>query len=104
MVAQMLSGRPLPYYDDLTGVMYDFELAGDVLAKHAHTESNNHITIVARGKVKITSDNWEREAVAGQILDFVANEPHEFVALEDNTRIININTKLGGAPNDYLKA
>lgn len=99
----MLSGRPLPHYDDLTGVMYDFESAGDVLAKHVHSEINNHITIVARGKIKITSDNWEREAVAGQIVDFVAYEPHEFTALEDNTRIININTKLGGVPNDYVK-
>lgn len=85
---------------DLVGVIYDFEIVGDVLPKHNHTEDDVHITIVARGKIKASSHDWEKEAVAGQIIDFRAGEPHELTALEDNTRIINIVKKMGGLSND----
>lgn len=86
---------------ELSGAIYDFEFAGDVLERHVHDEMSNHITIVARGKLKAISDDWEKEASAGQIIDFKAGEPHELVALEDNTRIINIVKKYGGQSNDY---
>jgi quercetin dioxygenase-like cupin family protein len=93
----MLSAKILPKLGDLKGTIYDFEVAGDILPKHVHTEENVHITIVARGKIKAYSHDWEREAIAGQILDFRAGEPHEIIALEDGTRIINIVKKLGGS-------
>ena len=86
---------------DLRGVIFDFQRAGDVLPKHVHDENNVHITIVARGKVKAYSHDWEKEGTAGQILDFRPNEPHEIMALEDNTRIINVVKKYGGQSNDY---
>jgi quercetin dioxygenase-like cupin family protein len=86
---------------DLRGSMYDFEKAGDILPKHNHDETNVHITIVARGKLKAYSHDWEKEAVAGQLIDFRPNEPHELMALEDNTRIFNIVKKFGGQSNDY---
>ncbi len=86
----MLLGKPLENLGSLRGVMYDFEKSGDVLTKHNHTENNVHITIVARGKIKAYSHDWELEAVAGQLLDFRPGEPHEILALEDNTRIFNI--------------
>lgn len=92
----MLLNKKLPQLGDLQGMIYDFEYAGDVLPKHMHTEMDNHITIVCRGKVKAYADAWEREATAGQILDFHVGEPHEIQALEDNTRIINIVKKMGG--------
>jgi quercetin dioxygenase-like cupin family protein len=82
---------------DLHGSIYDFEVAGDVLPKHNHDEMTVHITVVARGKIKAYSHDWEKEATAGQIMDFRPNEPHEIVALEDDTRIINILKKSGGA-------
>jgi quercetin dioxygenase-like cupin family protein len=85
---------------DLIGVIYDFEVAGDVLPKHNHTEEDVHITIVTRGKIKASSHDWEKEAIAGQIMDFRAGEPHELTALENNTRIINIVKKFGDTPND----
>lgn len=91
----MLLAKALPELGDLKGTIYDFEVAGDVLPKHVHTEEDVHITIVARGSIKAYSHDWERGAVAGQILDFRAGEPHEIVALEDNTRIINIVKKMG---------
>ena len=98
----MLLSKPFST-GDLSGVIFDFEVAGDMLPKHNHDASNVHITVVARGKLKAYSHDWEMEATAGQILDFRPNEPHELVALEDNTRIINIVKKYGGMINDGLE-
>jgi len=86
----MLSVKPLENLGSLRGAMYDFEKVGDLLPKHNHAEETAHITIVARGKIKVYSHDWELEAIAGQVLDFPAGQPHEFMALEDNTRIFNI--------------
>jgi quercetin dioxygenase-like cupin family protein len=97
----MLLVKPLDGLGDIRGAMYDFEKSGDILPKHNHDENTVHITIVARGKVKAYSHDWEMEAVAGQLLDFRPNEPHEVMALEDNTRIFNIVKKFGGVSNDY---
>ena len=91
-------------FDDLRGTMYTFEKAGDVLEKHIHTQENIHITIVARGRVKVYSHDWERIAVAGQLVDLRVGEPHEIVALEDGTRIFNILKSAAGKQNDYIKA
>ena len=98
----MLLGSPLENLGDIKGSLYDFEKAGDLLPKHIHDENNVHITIVARGKIKAYSHDWSIEAVAGQLLDFRPNEPHEIMALEDNTRIFNITKKFGGISNDYI--
>jgi quercetin dioxygenase-like cupin family protein len=86
----MLLVKRLENLGSLRGAMYDFEKAGDILPKHNHDENTAHITIVARGKFRVYSHDWEMEAIAGQLLDFPANQPHEFVALEDNSRIFNI--------------
>jgi quercetin dioxygenase-like cupin family protein len=86
---------------DLRGTMYDFEKVGDILPKHNHDENTVHITIVARGKLKAYSHDWEKEIVAGQMVDFRAGEPHELMAMEDNTRIFNIIKKFGGFSDDY---
>ena len=99
----MLLVNPLQI-GDLRGSMYEFEKAGDVLPKHNHDENTVHITIVARGKLKAYSHDWEKEAVAGQLLDFRPGEPHELIALEDGTRIFNIIKKFGGESNDYTPA
>ena len=96
----MLLNKPLKDLGDIRGTIYDFEKAGDILPKHVHTEDDVHITIVARGKLKAYSQDWEIEATAGQILDFRVGEPHELMALEDNTRIFNILKKHNGIPND----
>lgn len=78
---------------DIKGAMYDFDKAGDILEKHTHSEDDAHITIVARGKLKAYSHDWEQEVLAGQLIDFRPGEPHELMALEDNTRIFNIIKK-----------
>lgn len=98
----MLLAKSLTGLGDIHGTLYDFEFAGDVLPKHVHDETNVHITIVARGKVKAYSHDWEKEAVAGQILDFRVGEPHELMALEDNTRIINILKNFVGGRDEVV--
>lgn len=77
-------------FGGLRVIIFDFEVAGDVLPFHTHAEKSAHITVVARGKIKAYSHDWEKEASAGATLDFRPNEPHEIVALEDNTRIVNV--------------
>ena len=84
--------------------MYDFEEAGDLLPNHNHTDADVHITIVARGRIKAYGKTWSQEAIAGQLINFNANEPHEIMALEDNTRIFNVVKKFGGQSNDYIPA
>ena len=86
----MLLAKPLEGLGDLSGTLYDFEFAGDVLPSHVHDETNVHITIVARGRLKAYSHDWSIEAGPGQLLDFRPGEPHELMALEDGTRIFNI--------------
>jgi hypothetical protein len=43
---------------------------------------------------------WDWVKNTGQFLDLRLNEPHEIMALEDNTRIFNIVKKFGGVSND----
>jgi quercetin dioxygenase-like cupin family protein len=85
----MLLSKPLST-GDLKGTIYDFEFAKDILPKHIHTENDVHITIVCKGKIKAYSHDWEIEATPGQIVDFRIGEPHEIMALENDTRIVNI--------------
>lgn len=96
----MFSSKPFN-----TGVLncmiYDFEYAGDILPKHVHDESNVHITIVCKGKLKAYSHDWEMEAIPGNIIDFQVGQPHELMAMEDGTRIINILKNSGGTIKDY---
>jgi len=74
----------------LSGTVYTFEKAGDVLPMHTHIEGDAHITIVARGKIRAHGNEWEAEYSAGAVIDFPSNQSHEFVALEDNSRVVNI--------------
>ena len=91
---------PLSNLGDVRGTIYDLEKAGDIVPKHTHTENDVHVTIVARGRLKAYSHDWETEVSAGQLIDFRVGEPHELMELEDNTRIYNILKKYGGTPND----
>lgn len=90
----MLLVKKLENMGDLSGQIMDFEFAGDILPMHSHDEITNHITIVARGRIKVINGDWVDEVVAGQIVDFKVGRPHEFIALEDNSRIINIVKKI----------
>ena len=87
---RMLSANHLKGLGDLNITIYDLEKVGDVGEMHTHDESTNHITIVARGKLRAHGDGWEQFATAGQMLDFQVGKAHELTALEDGTRIFNI--------------
>jgi quercetin dioxygenase-like cupin family protein len=75
---------------NLVGAVYTFENVGDTLGMHSHDEVTAHITIVARGRIKAHGNEWSAEYGAGSVIDFPANQSHEFIALEDNSRIVNI--------------
>jgi quercetin dioxygenase-like cupin family protein len=74
----------------LNGTVYDFPEINDTLAMHKHTETDVHITIVARGSFRVHGEGYDMTAKAGDVLDWDANQLHEFIALEPNSRIVNI--------------
>jgi quercetin dioxygenase-like cupin family protein len=85
----MLQTKPFTL-GKLTGTIYDFPEAGDVLPMHTHTENDVHITVVARGAFLTRGAGWQREVKAGDVLDWRPNDPHEFIAAEPNSRLVNI--------------
>ena len=85
----MLQAKPLTT-GKLTGTIYDFPEVGDVLPMHSHTEADVHISVVAKGSFRAHGNGWERVVSAGDVLDWRPNDPHEFVALEPNSRLVNI--------------
>jgi len=85
---------------DLRGVIYDFENIGDQVPKHVHDESNNHITIITKGRIKIFSHDWEQEYKPGEAVDFRPYEPHCIEALEPNSQVMNLLKNMQGQIND----
>jgi quercetin dioxygenase-like cupin family protein len=77
-------------YGIINGSVYDFPKVDDVLPMHTHTEADVHISIVAKGSFKAHGDGWERVLVSGNVVDWPANYPHEFIALEPDSRLVNI--------------
>ena len=78
-------------FGKLNGTVYDFPEAGDILPMHDHNEDNVHITVVGRGSFKAhDGGNWELTMKSGDVVDWQPNQPHEFIALEPNSRIVNI--------------
>lgn len=75
----------------LQATIYDFEEVGDVLPMHTHGEEDNHITMINQGSFKVITNTYETVLVVGQIADWVVGVPHEFIALEPNSRFINIS-------------
>lgn len=71
-------------------IVYDFENTGDELETHSHKESGTHISTCSRGSVLVTTDEWSKTLVSGDIIEFFADQNHSIVALEDNSRILNI--------------
>lgn len=75
---------------NLEMTIYDFPKIDDILPKHIHDEQSTHITIIARGKFLVKYNNKEEIAEAGNIYDWNAGDPHEFISLKSNSRIVNI--------------
>lgn len=79
-----------PTFGNLRISIYDFPNAGDILPSHSHAEETAHITIVAKGRIRVTAGNWTQSIECGKVLDLPANQEHEFVAEEPDSRIVNI--------------
>lgn len=71
-------------------MIYTFESVGDVLPMHTHTSGNAHITIVSRGRIRAHGNEWSAEYGAGSVIDFPPEQSHEFISLENDSRIVNI--------------
>lgn len=74
----------------LQGTIYDFEVVGDKLPMHNHSELDVHITMVTKGSLIARGVDWEQTIKAGNLIDWQPNQPHEFEAIEENSRIVNI--------------
>ena len=79
-------------FDQLHVTVYDFEKVDDVLPAHKHAEGQTHITVCCRGSVKIITPEWEKILNEGNIIKFHPYQSHSIVALEDNSRVLNIPT------------
>jgi len=77
-------------FGKLSGTIYDAEQIDDILPMHTHGEADVHITIVARGSFRVHGDGWEMTAKAGDVIDWKVGQAHELIALEPNSRFVNI--------------
>jgi hypothetical protein len=93
---------------DLRGVIYTFQVAGDVLPVHVHGPFDAHITIVARGRVRAESGIMKdgvfmvEEALdleSGRCIDTEPGVYHRFIATVDDTRIFNIIRTIQRGPD-----
>ena len=76
----------------LSGAVYAFGHVGDELAAHVHDAASNHITIIMQGSFRCTGNHLIDGKVLrqGQVVDWPTGEPHGFVALEPNSRMLQI--------------
>jgi len=77
-------------FGNVLTIVYDFPEVNDILPMHNHTEIDIHFSIIARGSFHIRGDDWEMNSKAGDIVDWEPGKAHEFIALEANSRLINI--------------
>lgn len=95
-----LLNKPL-VMGNLRGTIYDFEQKGDVLPMHWHQPENVHISIVAKGSFIAKGNTWEKTLVSGNVVDWKAYQQHEFIALEPNSRLVNIVKGSGESTSEY---
>jgi quercetin dioxygenase-like cupin family protein len=86
---------------NLKGNIYHFEFKDDVLPMHWHMPENVHITIVSKGSFIAKGPSWEKTVSAGDVIDWQPYQLHEFIALEDNSRIVNIVKGSGESTSEY---
>lgn len=57
-----------------------------------HFHPNEQINFVEQGKIEVHSQGQRYVVTKGQVMIFPPNVPHEFIALEDNTIMVDIQT------------
>lgn len=75
-------------YDKDEFTLYNFAKALDVIPMHTHDYS--HLTVVVSGRIKATDGSKSSEFGPANVINFASGKPHEIIALEDNTVILNI--------------
>jgi quercetin dioxygenase-like cupin family protein len=85
----MMMSKPLKA-GNINGAVYDFPEIGDILPMHNHNEQTSHITIVARGSFTAILADKTMTLRSGDVVNWPANQKHEFIALEPNSRFVNI--------------
>ena len=71
-------------------IVYDFPEINDILPMRNNNENDVYITIISRGSFRVHGDGWDMVSKAGDIIDWEAGKRHEFIALEPNSRCVNI--------------
>lgn len=82
-----------PYRDGrLSGTLFTFAQAGDILEMHTHTQADIHNTFVISGEIEAYGPErvWSGTYGPGAVLSFSAGQWHEFAATKPNTKILNI--------------
>lgn len=85
----MMNVEPITF-GKLVGSLYSFDEIGDKLPMHDHDENTVHVTFVLNGSFKIQGGPWEKTCKAGDMIDWLPRQAHEFIALEPNSRFLNI--------------
>lgn len=77
-------------FGKLNGALYSFEEVGDTLPMHTHSEGGVHVTFILSGSFRINGGGWEMVSKAGAFIDWEPGQFQEFIALEANSRCLNI--------------
>lgn len=86
---------------DLFGVYYNFDKSGEGISMHKHEKKDRlHNVIVLKGKIRVRMHGGEF-VLSPSCIPLTINDAseHEIMALEDDTRILNIN--LYGVPEGF---
>lgn len=79
----------------LQGTTYTFVNVDDALPIHQHDEDTNHITIILEGSFLCTGNPLIEGKVLrpGNVVLWPVRQKHGFVALEPNSRMLQIRTQ-----------
>ena len=77
-------------FGKLNGALYSYEEIGDTLPMHDHSEGGVHVTFILNGSFRIHGGGWEMVRKAGDFIDWEPGQFHEFIALEPNSRCLNM--------------
>jgi hypothetical protein len=95
----MSTHTQLVHIGPVSGFLYLFDKAGEGLGLHVHDHTDAHNVYVLYGSVRVYGEIPTMELSAGMELPLEWDKPHEILALEDNTMLLN--RFLHGIPAKY---
>ena len=66
-----------------------FDNINDILPWHTHDKSNVHTSKVKKGKFSVITENGLIFISEGDFIDWLPNQWHEFIALQENSILLN---------------